>query len=204
MFTEALKPILLLLRGLLAGGVLGFVFRQKRWRVNFGLAPSRTPRTRLGVPYTSKDQPSARSEFSHPDVVLVVTSLCYYYGGLNEEDLRTSFGHMMESDQAVAEYHRWLGDSPNMPAEYRQLEGVNLKDRQQFQEVLFPNLGFSKAVIDYFLSHIVFPKEMKEFPSMLSLSGWFFARITGKRTTGFSGYDRNDEMLQNYVALANF
>jgi len=28
-----------------------------------------------------------RSEFSHPDIVIVLTSLSYYYGGLDNDDL---------------------------------------------------------------------------------------------------------------------
>jgi hypothetical protein len=44
---------------------------------------------------------------------------------------------------------------------------VNIKDRYQ----VFPSLRYSTGAIDYFLSHIVFPKEMKEFPQKLSASG---------------------------------
>ncbi|KAK5165530.1 uncharacterized protein LTR77_009059 [Saxophila tyrrhenica] len=194
-FQESVRGILLLLRGLLAGGIIGFVFQQKRWRVNYGLVPSDTPRTKLAVPYTSKDQPSARSEFSHPDVVIMLTSLSYYYGGLTDADLYITLSHVMDSDQAGAEYSLWLQDAPNMPHELRQLEGINLRDRQQCEEVLFPNLRYGKCVIDYFLSHFVFPKEMKEFPSKLSSSGWDIGQSKGKSTTGFSGTNDSRSLL---------
>ncbi|KAM3420188.1 hypothetical protein BST61_g3479 [Cercospora zeina] len=77
-----------------------------------------------------------------------------------------------------------------MPFAFRQLQGVNLKDRSQCINEVFPSLRFAKSVVDYFLSHIVFPKEMKEFPLKLSASGWDMAKskkASGGAVTGFSG-----------------
>ncbi|KAF2969305.1 hypothetical protein GQX73_g4245 [Xylaria multiplex] len=194
-WTESTKPLLLLLRGILAGGVLEFALRQKRWRVNFGLAMARTPPTRLAVPYRAKDNPAPRSEFSHPDVVILLTSLSYYYGGLEDEDLFISLGHLMESDQANIEYNAWLNDSPSMPAAFCQLEGINLKDRPQCISDVFPHLKYGKSVIDYFLGHIVFPKEVKEFPFKLSASGWDIGKRKANYTTGFSGTKDSCKLL---------
>ncbi|KAF2158728.1 hypothetical protein M409DRAFT_71485 [Zasmidium cellare ATCC 36951] len=163
-FTESIRPTLFLLRGLLAGGVLGFVFGRKRWRVNYGLDTSRTPPTRLAVPYRAKDMPTSRSEFSHPDVVILLTSLCYYYGGLTDDHLFASFAHLLDTDQRDVEFQTWIQGVPELPPTFRQLEGINLKDRAQCKSLVFPALRFNKRVVDYFLSHIVFPKEMKEFP----------------------------------------
>lgn len=95
---------ILLIRGLLAGGVFGFAFGQKRWRVNYGLDPARRPETRLAVPYFAKDCPTSRSEFSHPDVVIVLTCLCYYYEGLSDDYLFEAFNHLLQADQAELEY----------------------------------------------------------------------------------------------------
>ena len=55
------------------------------------------------------------------------------------------------------------------------------------QKKVFPHLRFGKAVVDYYLSRIVFPKEMKEFPSKLSASGWDIGQVKAHPTTGFSG-----------------
>jgi hypothetical protein len=52
---------------------------------------------------------------------------------------------------------------------------------------IFPHLRFSKAAIDYFLSHMVFAKECKEFPYKLSASGWDLGKKKSNVTTGFSG-----------------
>ncbi|KAK5124339.1 hypothetical protein LTR08_005737 [Meristemomyces frigidus] len=185
-WTESTKAPLLLLRGILAGGVLIFTLGQKRWRVNYGLA-SRTPSTRLAVPYRAKDSPSLRSEFSHPDVVIILTSLCFYYEGLHDEDLFTALAHLVDSDQADIEYQAWIKDTFHLPCAFKQLQGVNLEDRLQCVSKLFPALRYGKSVVDYFLSHIVFPKEMKEFPHKLSASGWDIGKRKTQPTTGFSG-----------------
>lgn len=61
-----------------------------------------------------------------------------------------------------------------VPATPILINGVmfNLKDQLQCINDVFQHLYKGKAVVDYFLSHIVFPKEMKEFPHKLSASGW--------------------------------
>ncbi|TKA22405.1 hypothetical protein B0A50_07911 [Salinomyces thailandicus] len=177
---------LLLLRGILACGVLEFALSQKRWRVNYGLT-TRTPPTRLAVPYLAKDSPSPRSEFSHPDVVIMLTSLCYYYQGLENEDLFIALAHLIESDQAANKYQAWVKDAVNLPNAFSQLQGVNLEDRPQCVSELFPALRHGKSVVDYYLSHIVFPKEMKEFPHKLSASGWDIGKQRTQLMTGFSG-----------------
>ena len=178
--------ILLLLRGLIAGGVLSFAF-QKRWRVQYGLDSATPPRTKLAVPYRAKDNPTARSEFSHPEVVMVLTLLTYYYTGLTDDDLTLAFDHLRRSDQADQEYQVWVEDADNLPDAFRQLDGINLDDHFQCVDHVFPGLRYAKGAIDYFLAHLVFPKEMKEFPHKLSASGWDIGEEKQQKTTGFSG-----------------
>ena len=197
-FWDTCKAQVLLLRGILAGGVLAFALSQKRWRVNYGLT-SRSPPTKLAVPYRAKDSPTPRSEFSHPDVVITLTSLCYYYDGLNNEDMFTSLGHLMDCDQADAEYQTWVKSTPKIPVAFQQLQGINLKDRLQCILQLFPHLRKGKAVVDYFLSRIVFPKEMREFPHKLSVSGWDIGKPKQLVTTGFSGTNDSRRLLPLFV-----
>jgi hypothetical protein len=186
-WTETTKDALLLLRGLLAGGVLAFCFGQKRWRVNYGPDHMRRPPSRLSVPYRAKDNPAPRSEFSHPEVIIVLTCLNYYYGGLSDDELFLAFHHLVKSDQKETEFQIWVDDAPELPQAYHQLGGVNLQDRLHCVAHVFPNFKFSKGAIDYFLSHIVFPKEIKEFPSKLSASGWDIGEVKAYPTVGFSG-----------------
>ena len=38
------------------------------------------------------------------------------------------------------------------------LHGINLDDRQQWKEIIYPTFGYNKAVIDSYLSGVVYPK----------------------------------------------
>ncbi|KAI1759163.1 hypothetical protein GGR53DRAFT_524076 [Hypoxylon sp. FL1150] len=183
---------LLLLRGLIAGGVLAFAFGHKRWRVDYGCNPNRQPITKLAVPFRAKDNPSPRSEFSHPDVVIILTSLSYYYAGLDKKDLLRTFKYLLKSDQASVKYQAWVKDVCGVPPA---LDGINLEDRTQFTHHVYPQFRYAKAVIDYFLSHLVFPKEMKGFPYKLSASGWDIAEVKEHLTTGFSGTNDSRQVL---------
>ncbi|KAJ4362799.1 hypothetical protein N0V95_001291 [Ascochyta clinopodiicola] len=187
-WTPATKESLLLVRGLIAGGVLRFSLTQKRWRVNYGLDASRTPGTKLAVPYKAKDFPSTRSEFSHPDVVILLTLLSFYYGGLNDDELFDSFVHLLNSDQSTIHYDDWVRTAaPGIPTAFRQLSGVSIRDRIMCIQQVFPYLRYSRAAINYYLTYLVFPRAMKEFPSKLSASGWDLGTVKKHPTTGFSG-----------------
>ncbi|KJZ70535.1 hypothetical protein HIM_10079 [Hirsutella minnesotensis 3608] len=187
LFTGTTRDALLLLRGLFAGGLLSHALGQKRWRVNYGITHGRRPPTRLAVPYRAKDCPAPRSEFSHTDVVIILTCLCFYYQGLSDDELFLSFEHLIHFDRDGAEYSSWVKDSPKLPETFRRIDGVNLKDCALMVDNVFPHIRRSKAVVDYFLSHIVFPKEMREFPQKLSASGWDIGKRRSQPTTGFSG-----------------
>lgn len=178
---------ILILRGLLAGGILSFALSRKRWRVDYGLDETREKSTKLAVPYKAKDSPTPRSEFSHPDIVIVLTCLSYYYGGLNDQALFDSLEALIRSDNAEFEYQAWVRTAPTLPGPYKQLQGINLKDHLQCIANIFPHLRYSKAAIDYYLCRLVFPKECKEFPYKLSASGWDLAKRKRHPTTGFSG-----------------
>ena len=124
----------------------------------------------LAVPYRAKNSPATRAEFSHPDATIVLTCLSYYYGGLSEQQLHTAFEKLLLSDHAQKEFERWVQDAPELPSEFRQLTSMNLSDPGQCSQIVFPPLRLAKGAIDFYISQIVFPKEMKEFPHKLSSS----------------------------------
>ncbi|KAK3312595.1 hypothetical protein B0H66DRAFT_607658 [Apodospora peruviana] len=191
------KNAVLLLRGLLAKGVLLFALGQKRFRVNYGLAPARRPPTMLAVPYRAKDMPSPRSEFSHPDVVIVLTCLSYYYSGLSDEQLYTCFQLLHDdSDQAEQEYGRWAAQAPDLPPSFQHFSSINIEDKPQCETIVFPALRHARPVVDFFLAYVVFPKEMKQFPLKLSSSGWDLAKPKKHHPlTGFSGTNDSKAVL---------
>ncbi|KAK4549016.1 hypothetical protein LTR86_011338, partial [Recurvomyces mirabilis] len=93
----------------------------------------------------------------------------------------------MESDRGDIEYQSWVREVHVLPSALRHLQGINLEDELQCASELFPYLRYLKKVIDYFLSHIVFPKEIKEFPTKLSTSGWDIGKAKKRILSGFSG-----------------
>ncbi|KAJ7483146.1 hypothetical protein FB451DRAFT_1555198 [Mycena latifolia] len=183
---------LLLLRGLFAHGILSLSLEGKRWRVDYGLDPRRSM---LAVPYRAKDSPAPRAEFGHPDMIIVLTCLSYYYGGLTDEQLNTTFRLLLNSENPEAQYERWVEGINNLPANLANLRGLNLDDLEQKTSHIFPLLRYNKAVIDFYLSECVFPKEAREYPHKLTTNAWDLARTKARLTTGFSGTNDNKYLL---------
>lgn len=180
---SALWDGILLLRGLLACNVLLFAVAERRWRVDYGLAPKRTM---LAVPYRAKDVPAPRAEFGHPDITIVLTCLSYYYGGLTEEQLTTSFEILQEQNDPSMEYAEWLRDydRDSVPECIQDFRNVNIKLSEQWDRYLFPLFSRNQRAVDFYLSRVVFPKEAKEFPWKLAASGWDLAEIRERPVTG--------------------
>jgi hypothetical protein len=178
---------LLLLRGLVARGVLCFGLR-KRWGVDYGRTDTRDPPTGLAVPFRAKGLPTPRSEFGHPDVVIVLTCLSYYYSGLSSEELRASLERLALSADGERRYTSWvlptLNSTPRPP---NQLSAIDLQDHQHYASDVLPRLYLLRPVIDYYLSELLFEREMREFRQALSTSAWSLAKVKPQPTTGFSG-----------------
>ncbi|KAI9510762.1 hypothetical protein F5148DRAFT_1274598 [Russula earlei] len=189
--TTLLKGILLL-RGLLTDseGILGYVLRERRWRVDYGLDYRRTL---LAVPYRAKDVPSLRADFAHPDVAITLTCLSYYYGGLTKDQVLSCFDLLAKLDNPETEYDHWveLEQTQDFPATLRQLSGVNTEDEAQVDLFLVPLFSKNKRVVDFYLSQVVFPRCAREFPNKLSTSAWDLAEEKENVTTGFSGTNDN-------------
>jgi hypothetical protein len=187
---------LLLLRGLLAHGILEYVLKARRYRVDYGLDHSRSL---LAVPYRAKDVPALRAEFGHPDVVILLTCLSYYYQGLSRDQLDQCFQLLYKLDNPTEEYDVWVLHDNTIPEALRQLSGVNTSDPRQCEEYLFPLFHRREAVVNFYLSRVVFPKQAKEFPEKLATSGWDIAEVKKKFTTGFSGTNDNRYLLPSSI-----
>ncbi|KAG5333650.1 hypothetical protein C0989_005176, partial [Termitomyces sp. Mn162] len=187
---------LLLYRGLFGHGLLRFVLQEKRWRVDYGLDLTRTL---LAVPYRAKDLPSLRADFGHPDVALALTCLSYYYGGITEGQLDQCFELLFKHDDPPLEYNQWVYGHKDIPPSFRDIQGINLDDEHQRKMVLGPLFRKNKAVIDFFLSNVVFPRYAKQFPKKLSTSSWDLAETKVQVTTGFSGTNDNRYLLPTSI-----
>ncbi|KAG1750476.1 uncharacterized protein EDB91DRAFT_1107654 [Suillus paluster] len=192
---------LLLIRGLLAHDILVYTLKERRWRVDYGLDPQRTM---LAVPYRAKDVPSSRAEFGHPDIAIALTCLSYYYEGLTEKQVALCFRQLLKQDNPALEYEAWIKglSLASLPENLRRLSGINMESTEQFTTCLVPLFGRNKAVIDFFLAQIVFPKEAKQFPHKLSCSAWDLAekKSSGLLTTGFSGTNDFRYLLPTTIA----
>ncbi|KAF5344594.1 hypothetical protein D9758_013920 [Tetrapyrgos nigripes] len=180
---------LLLLRGLVAHGILAYCLQMRRWRVDYGLDERRTL---LAVPYRAKDVPSLRSDFSHPDVVICLTCLAYYYRGLTSSQVETSLEFLLKSDNPTIEYERWIRGVQEVP---QSVTAINLRDSTQFSQILVPHFSHNRFVIDFYLSQVVFPKYALDFPEKLMTSGWDLTEIEQNFVTGFSGTKDTHHLL---------
>ncbi|KAL1748426.1 hypothetical protein HDZ31DRAFT_29860 [Schizophyllum fasciatum] len=194
-FGSEAYPYLLLLRGLFAHGILRLALKEKRWRVDYGLD---LRRSKLAIPYRAKDSPAPRAEFGHPDVILTLTSLAYYYGGLSSTELDTAFDYLLKTDNPALRYEDWT-KGLDLPVNLRTIHGVNLKDANQRCNVIYPALRRVKAVIDFYLSECVFPKEARQFEHKLTTNPWDIARTKARPTTGFSGTNDNKYLLPTSI-----
>ncbi|KAG2757812.1 hypothetical protein P692DRAFT_20789290 [Suillus brevipes Sb2] len=189
-------PGLLVLRGLLACGIFVYALKERRWRVDYGLTQKRTM---LAVPFRAKDMPSLRAEFGHPDVAVILTCLSYYYGGLTLQQLKLCFELLLQQDNPALEYQSWVARLQYVPECLRHLNGINTESAEQLRD-LQQLFQFNKAVIDFYLSRVVFPKEAKGFPNKLTCSGWDLAQEKRHLTTGFSGTNDNRYLLPSSIA----
>ncbi|OAA50407.1 hypothetical protein NOR_00857 [Metarhizium rileyi] len=91
------------------------------------------------------------------------------------------------SDWSHIEYQLWVKAAPGIPMAWHDVKGVNLEDLELCKRDLFPHLRFIRACIDYYLSFIVFPKQIREYSENISASGWDIGKPKSMVTTGFSG-----------------
>jgi hypothetical protein len=188
---DVIWPILLMLRGFLACGILTYCLKERRWRVDFGLDAQRSL---LAVPYRAKDTPTLRSEFGHPDVAIILTCLSHYYDGLTVKQLALCFDSLFRMDNPALEYAMWIRGL-NVPPSLQDVRGINIDDPIQREKELFPLFRYTHSVINFYLSTFVFPKAAKQFPYKLPASGWDLSGVGGELKTGFSGTNDNRYLL---------
>ncbi|KAF8450068.1 hypothetical protein BDZ91DRAFT_802874 [Kalaharituber pfeilii] len=185
-------PYFLLLRGMIAHGILAFVLREKRWRVDYGLAPHRTL---LAVPYRAKDSPAHELTLAILMSQLLLPACPTTTKGSKMASSACASNVSKSSTNPAAEYLTWIKGCEDLPSPLHQLQGINLEDNDQWSNTIYPRLRLNKSVIDFYLASTVFPKACKEFPTKLTTSGWDLAEKKQYPTTGFSGTNDNRYLL---------
>ena len=140
------REVAQILRGLLTYEVLLVVFK-KRWRVEYGAHPKRENYS-MAVPYLAKDVASERTEFAHPDIVLLLTVATYYQSGLTKKQVQTVFKKLSgiaasEADNIYAKWREELGGGGVVGNEVKKLleEGVDEEDERLEQHDNHDSVG---------------------------------------------------------------
>ncbi|KAF9005289.1 hypothetical protein BDZ89DRAFT_1080195 [Hymenopellis radicata] len=195
--NETLFNMFLILRGLLGHGILSYVLRDRRWRIDYGLDPSRTL---LAVPYRAKDVPSPRAEFGHPDIAIILTCLAYYYTGLTTAGIDACLHQLFLDSNPSVLYETWIAAIPASEREgLNEVGAINLNDAEQHARIV-SLFRYCHAVIDFYLSDVVFPKAAKQFPDKLPTSAWDLGERKPHVTTGFSGTKDNEYLLPTSIS----
>lgn len=195
---DSAVKVLLLVRGLILNRILLFCMK-RRYNVQYGLHPSRNP---IAVPFEAKGVPHESSEFGHPDVAIILTTLSFYYAGLSLPQFRQSLSSVLNADDAASAYDRWTHGCETLPAGLRYWNVINSDDDGQVEE-LYSHLRLDRNVLNFYLNGWVFPLYAKQFGMKLSASAWDlpnFAKpsrptLPGARSTGFSGTNDNKSLL---------
>ena len=132
---------LLALRGLLAYGILEHGLT-RRHRVDFGI--NRTTRNgfqnrRVAITFRACDTPAERSEYAHPDILILLTQLAYYDDGLSEKELKEAVQALLLTGPVAqeTEYKSWfdLSASEMSKNEKDELDSVKKSGRLKLSHV---------------------------------------------------------------------
>ena len=92
-----------------------------------------------------------RAEFGHPDVAILLTCFSYCYAGLTSSQVVLCLDRLLKMDDPRQEYARWVGaDGARVPAEIRDLSGVNLEDAALVEGKLVPAFSFNCSRLSTF------------------------------------------------------
>ena len=187
---------ILALRGLLAYGILESCL-EKRDRVDYGLCPSREKE--LAVPFTAADLPTERSEFTHPDVSIVLTLLAYYHSGLTKAQCNRLFEVLLSFDESVQEfyYKRWYKavESSLDEADKTTIDTVLKIDtsNEVQSDLLYQVYHRGIEPINFFLNYCVFPRDTKQYCKQIQRTAWHLPDRS--KSIGFSGTNDNHRLL---------
>lgn len=213
-FSEIDFNTILIVSGLLRFEVLKLALT-KRWRVHYGVHVK--GRREMAIPFKAKDVASESTEFGHPDVAVCFTQMSYYYSGqlrtnspfsicfymklkifvsfagLDDDQLKRVFEILENTPDAASTYAKWIEKIPSIDSSIQTYSGVNLDDKRQRDELLFPSLRYNMRVIDFYCN-LIFSKELKIFEKKLMCTAWDLCSDNG-RCTGFSGTNDTKNIL---------
>lgn len=108
------------------------------------------------------------------------------------------FETLEKAPDSTAVYDKWIQSIPSQLIDSSVISytGINLDDEQQRDTILFPLLRFNMHVIDFWLSHEVFEREVKNFDKKLTCTAWDLCGDHLEHVvTGFSGTNDTKNVL---------
>ncbi|GFH47532.1 hypothetical protein CTEN210_04007 [Chaetoceros tenuissimus] len=181
---------LLAFRGLLAFDLLINCLK-KRYRVDFGIRQGN--KKQLAVPFRGADTPSERSEYSHPDVAVILSIISYYNRGLSLEQFKYSLEAMTKKGKSFQQntYDCWLQRSlsrihPETLPGINKFDKIDLTNKVQL-DILYNYFRLNPETINFWLNTFVFPRDLDQYPHRLVGTPWHLAAHDGGFAIGFSG-----------------
>ncbi|MCO5562032.1 hypothetical protein L7F22_015658 [Adiantum nelumboides] len=184
-------------REFLAFGLLEYAL-ELRNRVDYGIDPRRRPK-RLAVPFRAADVPSTRSEFSHPDVSIILSILAYYYDGLCREQIKEAFSTFLGLGASAQQRHYqfWLNSvKSNLNAkELNTIDDVTKIDSTNAMQFDLLVVKFSRSIelINFWLNMSVFKTDTAQYQQRIAASSWNLAN--SHHAIGFSGTNDTRRLL---------
>ena len=202
-FTDTKCNQLLALRGLLAYGILEHGLT-RRHRVDFVINRSTKngdQKSPVAIPFRACDTPAERSEYAHPDILILFTQLADYDDGLSEKEFKDAVHALLQTGPTAqeAEYQSWFDSSASQMTQDEQNEldsvkKVDVSNSQMFW-LMFKYYKYNMKTIDLWHSSLVLPMEKMQFPGRLVSNFWNLADNAQKNVIGFSGTNDNRLLL---------
>mmetsp|Transcript_4603 Transcript_4603/g.8059 ORF Transcript_4603/g.8059 Transcript_4603/m.8059 type:complete len:2725 (+) Transcript_4603:140-8314(+) len=196
----SIKGLLYAFRGLLAGGVFVATL-QKRCNVDYGIPRGKFQRDGgqriLAVPFRACRIPKDRSDFVHPDCLLLYTNLAFLIDGLNKYELIQALDCLLSLGLSLKrkEFGRWLTLAhPDCPVQ--KIEQIDLDNMAQ-RGKLFDHFAHNLATINFFCRLVLFPAQTGQYSQQISRTGWDL--VQGGRSIGFSGTNETSTLLPTSI-----
>lgn len=202
-FSDRRKKALLVLRGLLAYGVLESCLF-KRYRVNYGIDSRRKSR-RVAVPFRGSDMPADRAEYAQPETLIVLTHLSYYHRGLTATELKEAVYSLLQLGPIAQSsiYNNWYktGMSTMTNVQRSALDKVEKVDPSNdvLLSMMHTVYKYNMSTINFWLSTCVLPRETMQFPNRLSANAFNLADNRFGTITGFSGTKDSKLLLPSQI-----
>lgn len=187
---KSVHPCFLVLRGLLADGILVECLKAQH-RVTYGIPRGQYARDGrdLAVPFRASETPSLRADFVQPECQLVYTHLAHYQDGLPSQDVLRAVQELLNLGPTAqdVEFARWRdnieavsGCRIDCPRQF------DIGNPTQLKDEIEPHFARNCAVIDFWLRVVVLPSQTQQFSEQRSKSAWDLVD-TKSRTIGFAG-----------------